>query len=68
MPAPLVLLSGDGHYRIALDYRGCGRQGPPAVTWFDTELGTELALASDFRSFVAGLTASDAYDEDDKAS
>jgi hypothetical protein len=68
MPSPLVLLSGDGHYWIALDYRECGRQGTPAVTWFDTELGTELALACDFRSFVEGLTASDTFDEDDPES
>jgi hypothetical protein len=67
MPSPLVLLSGDGHYWVALDYRGSGRQGPPAVTWFDTELGTELALATDFRSFVEGLTASDAFSKDDPA-
>src|SRR5687767_7333938 len=59
MPSPTVLLLGDGHYWIALDYRRCGRQGAPAVTWFETELGTELVLASDFRSFVEGLTANE---------
>jgi hypothetical protein len=68
LPSPVVLLSGDGHYWIALDYRRCGRRGAPAVTWFDTELGTELVLASDFRSFVEGLTASETFDQDDPAS
>lgn len=34
LPSPLILLSGDGHYWIALDFRACGRQGEPSVTWF----------------------------------
>jgi hypothetical protein len=40
------------------------RLGVPAVTWFDTELRTELALASDFRSFVEGLAASEMFNDD----
>ncbi|MFD4690156.1 SMI1/KNR4 family protein [Streptomyces sp. NPDC058463] len=61
MPAPLVLLSGDGHCWIGLDYRACGRDGDPSVTWFETDLETELLLAGDFRSFVEGLTAGSSY-------
>ncbi|SFH01399.1 hypothetical protein SAMN02787118_13840 [Streptomyces mirabilis] len=61
LPAPLVLLSGDGHCRIGLDYRTCGRDGEPSVTWFETDLDTELALADDFRSFVEGLTSGSKY-------
>lgn len=61
MPAPLVLLSGDGHYWIGLDYRTCGQDGEPSVTWFETDLDTELVLASDLRSFVEGLTAGSFY-------
>lgn len=61
MPAPLVLLSGDGHCWIGLDYRTCGRDGEPSVTWFETDLDTELVLAGDFRSFVEGLTATSTY-------
>lgn len=64
LPSPLVLLSGDGHYWIALDYRVCGRQGEPSVTWFDTESHSELALAADFRTFVEGLTAAETFDVD----
>lgn len=56
-PSPLVLLSGDGHCWIALDYRVCGPRGEPSLTWFDTDTGTELHLAADFQSFVAGLVA-----------
>lgn len=52
LPEPVVLLTGDGHWWIALDYR---RHAEPEVTWFDVELGTELVLAPDLRSFLAGL-------------
>ncbi|MET9431692.1 MULTISPECIES: SMI1/KNR4 family protein [unclassified Streptomyces] len=64
LPSPIVLLSGDGHCWIGLDYRGRGRDGEPSVTWFDTELGTELALASDFGTFVEKLTAASVFDPD----
>ncbi|WP_282693943.1 SMI1/KNR4 family protein [Streptomyces sp. CC208A] len=69
LPSPIVLLSGDGHYWIGLDYRACGPDGDPSITWFDAELGTELALAGDFRTFVEELTASSAFtlDSDDVA-
>lgn len=56
LPSPLVLLTGDGHWWIALDYRECGPDGEPSVTWFDTELDQDLLLAPDFRTFVEGLT------------
>ncbi|MFF0052264.1 SMI1/KNR4 family protein [Streptomyces sp. NPDC005498] len=59
LPSPLVLLSGDGHCWIALDYRGCGRQGEPSVTWFDTDENTELTLAADFKAFVERLTCAE---------
>ncbi|MER7810901.1 SMI1/KNR4 family protein [Streptomyces sp900116325] len=64
MPAPLVLLSGDGHSWTGLDYRTCGQSGEPSVTWFETDLDTELVLARDFRSFVEGLTAGSSYGDD----
>lgn len=57
LPSPVVLLSGDGHCWIALDYRDCGRLGEPAVTWLDADFDLELRLAADFRSFVEGLTS-----------
>jgi hypothetical protein len=55
LPFPVVLLSGDGHYWIALDYRTRGPLAEPSVTWFDTDSDTELPLAPDFRTFVEGL-------------
>jgi hypothetical protein len=64
LPSPIVLLSGDGHCWIGLDYRRCGPDGDPAVTWFDIELDTELTLASDFRTFAEKLTAASGFDLD----
>lgn len=55
LPSPIVLLTGDGHTWIGLDYRGCGPRGEPSVSWFDADHETELLLAPDFRSFVEGL-------------
>ncbi|MFE9970546.1 SMI1/KNR4 family protein [Streptomyces hirsutus] len=65
LPSPAVLLSGDGHCWIALDYRASGRYGEPSVTWFDADRNEELALAPDFRSFVEGLTSASAFDSED---
>lgn len=55
LPAQVVLITGDGHTWIGLDYRACGPRGEPSITWFDAEMETELALAPDFRSFVEAL-------------
>ncbi|MFJ4797136.1 SMI1/KNR4 family protein [Kitasatospora purpeofusca] len=62
LPAPVVLLSGDGPCWIGLDYRASGRHGEPSVTWFDADDDSELALAPDFRSFVEGLTSAGGFD------
>ncbi|SEC77991.1 SMI1/KNR4 family protein [Streptomyces sp. TLI_105] len=61
LPSPLVLLSGEGHWWIALDYRTCGAAGEPSVAWFDPGDATELPLAGDFRTFVEGLRASASF-------
>lgn len=58
LPSPIVLLSGDGHHWIGLDYRDCGPHGEPSVCWFDADHETDLLLAPDFRSFVEGLRPS----------
>lgn len=61
LPTPVVLLSGQGHYWIALDYRTSGPNGEPAVTWIHNEMEHELRLAPDFRTFVERLTPSEMY-------
>ncbi|MDI6105656.1 SMI1/KNR4 family protein [Actinoplanes sp. NEAU-A12] len=63
LPSPVVLLSGQGHYWIALDYRECGPAGTPSVVWLDNEMDQELQLAPDIRAFVERLTASDSFPE-----
>jgi hypothetical protein len=55
LPEGLVLLNGEGHWWIALDYRRSGRIGPPTVVWIDIERGEDLQLAESFESFLAGL-------------
>lgn len=62
LPSPIVLMSGDGHCWIALDYRVCGRRGDPAVVWFETDAGVEVVLATGFETFVEGLTSADGFD------
>ncbi|MFI0352896.1 SMI1/KNR4 family protein [Actinomadura sp. 9N407] len=56
LPPGLVLLSGDGHCWIALDYRA---HHQPHVTWIDNEMKSELHLATDFRAFIEGLQPAD---------
>lgn len=68
LTSPLVLLTGDGHWWIALDYRERGRDGRPSVTWFDTGLDQESHLAPDFRSFVQGLAPEPADEAVSRAS
>ncbi|MGW4809517.1 SMI1/KNR4 family protein [Kitasatospora sp. NPDC004272] len=62
LPAPVVLVSGDGPCWIGLDYRACGRDGEPFVTWFDADDNSELVLAPDFHSFVEGLTSASGFE------
>ncbi|MEV7618371.1 SMI1/KNR4 family protein [Streptomyces sp. NPDC089799] len=64
LPSPIVLLCGDGHCWIGLDYRVCGPDGNPSVTWFDTDLDTALLLAGDFTTFIESLTAAGDFDPD----
>jgi hypothetical protein len=54
-PAELVLLCGDGHWWIAPDYRQCRPADEPSVVWYDNNIGEDVRLALDFRTFVEGL-------------
>ena len=55
LPDGLVLINGDGHWWIALDYRRSGPAGPPTIVWIDVERGEDLQLAETFESFLVGL-------------
>lgn len=63
LPSPLVLLSGQGHYWVALDYRDWGSAGDPPVVWIDNEMDHELKLAPDFCTFIECLAPSDGFPE-----
>lgn len=62
MPDDLVLLTGDGHWWIALDYRRSGSAGPPSVVWYDNEVGEDIQLARDFETFLEGLRSQDEFE------
>ena len=44
-----------GRALVFLDYRECGAEGEPRVTYADAETGTEIVLADSFEAFVRGL-------------
>lgn len=62
LPEGLVLLTGDGHTWIALDYRDSGPAGPPSVVWLDVEDDDELPLADSFEDFLAALVPGSTFD------
>ncbi|MEJ9115908.1 SMI1/KNR4 family protein [Bacillus paramobilis] len=61
MPENLVLLSGDGHTWIALDYRNVAEN--PPVIFIDNEVEQIIELAPNFESFLQNLTTYE-YDEE----
>ena len=52
IPPRQVLLAGDGHWWITLDYRD-GQV--PAVAWIDTECDEDFQVADTFAAFIDGL-------------
>jgi len=51
-PREFVLLVGDGHWWVALDYRD---RTEPSVVWFDNEVGQDITLAPTFPDFLDKL-------------
>ena len=60
LPQGLVLLNGDGHWWIALDYRNSGA-ADPTVVWLDVESGQDLQLADSFDAFINALEPTTAF-------
>jgi hypothetical protein len=58
LPASIVLLYGEGHYWVALDYRAVGPGGEQSVTWINNEMEHELPLATQLPSLVERLNSS----------
>jgi len=59
LPDGLILLSGDGHFWIALDYRHVAID--PPVIFIESELGNWCKVADNFALFLKGVIV----DEDD---
>jgi len=62
LPPGQVLLSGDGHWWITLDYR----QGPvPSVAWIDVDSDEDIQVAPTFASFLDGLVPVSQFHDDE---
>ncbi|MBX2901593.1 MAG: SMI1/KNR4 family protein [Cyclobacteriaceae bacterium] len=58
LPDKQVLLNGDGHWWITLDYR----QGEiPTVRWIDVECNQDIHIADNFEDFINGLVTEDTF-------
>ncbi|MGN7326545.1 SMI1/KNR4 family protein [Bacillus pumilus] len=63
LPEGLVLINGDGHTWVAMDYRKT-KENPP-IHYFDVEMEEDFKLANSFDEFIQGLyTAEYAVDEE----
>lgn len=58
LPEKQILLSGDGHWFITLDYR---KGNVPSVRWIDTECDEDVQIADNFDDFFHGLVSEDDY-------
>jgi hypothetical protein len=58
LPEKQVLLTGDGHWWITLDYR---ENSVPSVKWIDVECNEEVKIANDFDQFIDGLVSEDTF-------
>lgn len=61
LPSNQVLLSGDGHWWISLDYR---KSHIPCVTWLDVAAGQDIELSPSFGEFLSELLSDSAVDEE----
>ena len=61
LPEKQVLLTGDGHWWITLDYR---KSNTPSVSWIDVECGEYVHVVDSFEDFINGLVAEDAFAEE----
>lgn len=60
LPEKQVLLSGDGHWWITLDYR---QHKIPTVRWIDTECDEDIHLSNSFEDFINCLVLEDEFSE-----
>lgn len=58
LPDKQVLLNGDGHWWITLDYR---KSEIPSVRWVDVECDQDIHIADTFDNFISGLVSEDTF-------
>ncbi len=58
LPEKQILLTGDGHWWITLDYR---QSDIPSIRWIDCECGEDLHVADSFNDFFNGLVNEDEF-------
>jgi hypothetical protein len=58
LPPQQVLLSGEGHWWISLDYRA---GACPSVAWLAIESGEDFQIAPSFAAFLEGLVPNSAF-------
>ena len=60
LPVGQIILGGDGHYFVTLDYRD---SDVPSVAWIDTECGQDIQLADTFHEFLSKLVSVDEFED-----
>ena len=64
LPERQVLLAGDGHTWLSLDYRDCEPDDDaPFVVWFDTEMEREKFVAESFDAFFNALRPASEFED-----
>lgn len=58
LPEKLILISGDGHCWIALDYR---KGKTPSISWIDIECNEDIKIAENFDDFLTGLVSEEEF-------
>ena len=61
LPPKQVVIAGDGHWWITLDYRA---GAVPSVVFVEVEAADALQLAPTFQEFLSGLLPADQVDEE----
>lgn len=61
LPPRQVLIAGDGHWWISLDYRA---GDVPSVAWLAIDHGEDIQLAPTFGAFLEGLLPGSAFTDD----
>ena len=52
LPRDIVIISGDGHCWVVLDYR---KSISPTISWIDSEFDKDIHLADSFKGFIERL-------------